>query len=109
MGLALEVVPSCLYLALGGNSAGSTGVVCESLIKEMTGVWAVNWLVCLSKMRSQGSHSPSLGISYPGSVSRIKALHAKASKILKIIKYSQYSSLAFVIRLNKSMCHYLDC
>lgn len=68
----------------GGKLCGE--VVCESLIKEITGVWALDWLVCLSKMRSQGSHSLPLGISFPGRVSRIKGLHARASRILKIMK-----------------------
>lgn len=68
-------------------------MVCNSLMKEMTWVWL--WLYGMSiKDVLQGSHSLSLGISYPGGALRIKALNVRASGILKIIK-CQHSSLVF--------------
>lgn len=80
-------------------------MVCESSIKEKTGVWALHWLVLISYVL-MGSHSLSLGINYPASLPRIKTLNARVSRIPKIMKYSPYRSSVFVIRLNKSMCHY---
>lgn len=50
---AIRVVPSCSVPGPGMISNRENIVlVCESLIKETVEVWALDWLVCISKVYS---------------------------------------------------------
>lgn len=42
----LEAIPNCLIPGLGVTLADSD-LECESPIKKVLGVWALNWLVCI--------------------------------------------------------------
>lgn len=62
---------------------GNIGMRCESLIKERVRVWALDWLVCISKVCLQEVFGLQ-ELASPGkhSLSRIKASNAKAFFIL---------------------------
>lgn len=53
---------SGFLVALPGGLRGNIVLLYESLTKERVGVWALDWWICISKARSQGSCLLFLGI-----------------------------------------------
>ena len=54
-GWSIECVLGCLAPALGWLGQGDSEPEHESLIKEVVGVWALEWLVYIGKVHSQMS------------------------------------------------------